>query len=236
MIGDLDTRHSRRGLIKSALALGGVMAVQGCVAVPAPVVGRAPLAPLPSAPDIAFAPAQLPPHRVTPPGVRPEIFRRAMAALDTHASRGVRRDRIAIADFGLSSSYARFHLIDIDLLSATTLLVAHGSGSDPDHTGYVQRFSNDEGSFASCDGAFVASDYYIGKHGRSQKLVGLDPTNDRALERAIVIHGAWYANPDMLQTHGKLGRSQGCFAVAEADLDTVFRKLGEGRMLFAAKV
>jgi hypothetical protein len=114
--------------------------------------------------------------------------------------------------------------------------VAHGNGSDPAHTGWVQRFSNTPGSNASSEGAFVTSDYYVGKHGRSQRLIGLDPTNDKAFERAIVIHAAWYANPDMLRTHGQLGRSQGCFAVADGDLDQVFGRLGPGRMLYSAKI
>ena len=66
--------------------------------------------------------------------------------------------------------------------------------------------------------------------------MGLDPTNDKAFERAIVIHAAWYANPAMLRTHGQLGRSQGCFAVADSDLDQVFGRLGPGRMLYSAKI
>jgi hypothetical protein len=156
--------------------------------------------------------------------------------MEQHASHLRYRDRIAIADFGITSSLSRFHLIDLDKAQATTLLVTHGIGSDPGHTGYVQRFSNEEGSEASCDGAFVAADYYVGQHGQSQRLIGLDPTNNRAYERAIVIHAAWYANRSMLATHGKLGRSQGCFAVGEGDLNTVFEKLGSGRMLYAAKV
>jgi hypothetical protein len=234
LIEHLDARHSRRGMLKSALVLGGVLAVQGCTR--GTRVASLPLAPLPPAPDIAFAKPEFSPVYATPPGVRPEIFERAVAALDAHKDRILRRDRIAIADFALGSSHARFHLVDLDKLTARTLLVAHGSGSDPEHTGYLQTFSNEEGSNASSHGAFVAADYYEGKHGRSQRLIGLDSSNNRALERAIVIHGAWYSNPEMLVTHGKLGRSQGCFAVGEGDLDVVFAKLGEGRMIYSAKV
>ena len=113
--------------------------------------------------------------------------------------------------------------------------MAHGSGSDPDHSGWVERFSNAFGSNASSQGAFVTRDYYVGKHGRSQRLLGLDPTNNNALGRALVIHGAWYADATMLDIHGKLGRSQGCFAVGDADRETVFRLLGPGRMIYAAK-
>ncbi|WP_037492707.1 murein L,D-transpeptidase catalytic domain family protein [Sphingomonas sp. PAMC 26605] len=168
--------------------------------------------------------------------VRPALLRRALAALQRHGGRIAHHDRIAIADFAQPSSQPRFYLVDMASGMTSTLLVAHGSGSDPAHSGFVQRFSNAEGSNASSEGAFLASDYYIGKHGKSQRLIGLDPTNDNALARALVVHAAWYANPDMLRTHGQLGRSQGCFAVSESDLQQVFARLGEGRMIYSAKV
>lgn len=169
-------------------------------------------------------------------GIRPSLLEMAREALDRHGGAVPRRDRVAIADFAEASSERRFHLVDLEAGKVRSLLVAHGSGSDPDHCGWVERFSNVEGSNASSEGAFVTRDYYVGKHGRSQRLVGLDPTNDNALTRALVIHGAWYANADMLASHGKLGRSQGCFAVGDADLPTLFAHLGAGRLLFAAKV
>jgi hypothetical protein len=168
--------------------------------------------------------------------VRPELFRNAMAALQAHGSRVRHRDRIAIADFSRASGKPRFHLVNLEDGDTQTLLVAHGSGSDPAHSGYLTRFSNQPNSNATSEGAFVTSDYYVGKHGKSQRLVGLDATNNNALDRAIVIHGAWYANADMLAKHGKLGRSQGCFAVGEGELAKVFARLGEGRMIYAAKV
>ena len=168
--------------------------------------------------------------------VRPALLRAALNALEQHGSDIPCRDRIAIADFAAPSSQPRFHFVDLVSGDTTTMLVAHGRGSDPEHTGWLQLFSNEPSSYASSDGAFLTSDYYIGKHGLSQRLVGLDPTNNNALDRAIVIHSAWYANPDMLITYGQLGRSEGCFAVGEAALDEVFARLGPDRMVFAAKV
>lgn len=165
----------------------------------------------------------------------PALFRRALAALEKHSAQIKRRDRMAIIDFTAPSSEPRFHFVDIAGAKTPSLLVAHGAGSDPSHTGFLQRFSNAFGSNASSEGAFLTGDYYDGKHGRSQRLTGLDPTNDNAFERAIVIHGAWYANADMLRSHGKLGRSQGCFAVGERDLDKVFEYLGQGRLIYAAR-
>lgn len=165
----------------------------------------------------------------------PQLLRRALAALDEHAKLISHRDRIAIVDFSAPSSAERLHFLDLANGRVSHLLVAHGSGSDPHHTGYLERFSNVSGSNASSEGAFVTRDYYVGKHGRSQRLAGLDPTNDHAMDRAIVIHGAWYANADMIQAHGKLGRSQGCFAVGENCLKDMFDHLGTGRLLYAAR-
>ena len=216
----VETAPSRRAFLTSGLTVAGAVVASGAFASPVrAAVPAAPVAPLTS-----------------PRMVRPALFRRAVAALQAHGGRVANRDRIAIADFAASSSVPRFHLVDLISGQTATLLVAHGSGSDPAHSGYLQRFSNLNGSNASCEGAFLASDYYVGKHGKSQRLIGLDPTNNNALDRAIVIHGAWYSNASMLRTHGKLGRSQGCFAVGESELAQVFGHLGNGRMLYAAKV
>ncbi|MBX3595899.1 murein L,D-transpeptidase catalytic domain family protein [Sphingomonas sp.] len=224
---------SRRAFLKNAAAIAGTGIIAGCAS---RTVTTAALPPASAPPPIAV-PVIEPVVRTAsaPRGVRPELFQRAMAALERHGSRIRQQDRIAIADFSMPSSRLRFHFVDLHNGATRSLLVSHGVGSDPAHTGMLQRFSNEVGSEATCEGAFLASNYYVGKHQLSQRLVGLDPTNNNALDRAIVIHGAWYANPDMIAKHGKLGRSQGCFAVGEADLDQVFTLLGEGRMVYAEK-
>jgi hypothetical protein len=205
---------SRRGVLGSALALAGC-----ALAMPA----RA---------SVTLLPEPL----SGPNPVNPVLLSRALNALEQHGQRIARRDRIAIVDFAAASSRPRFHFVDLASGRTTSLFVAHGSGSDPEHTGWLQQFSNMPGSNASSSGTFVTSNYYIGKHGRSQRLIGLDATNDNALERAIVIHGAWYAAPALIAAQGMLGRSQGCFAVDNAVLDEVFARLGEGRMLYADKI
>ena len=166
----------------------------------------------------------------------PRLLKRALTALDRHGDQVRHSDRMAIVDFSAPSSQPRLHILDVANGDRARFLVAHGSGSDPEHTGILQRFSNMAGSNASSEGAFVTADYYAGKHGRSQRLLGLDQTNRNALSRAIVVHGAWYANADMIASHGKLGRSQGCFAVGEQALSEVFERLGEWRMIYAAKM
>ena len=237
MTDRLSAVRDRRAVLRNGLGMAAAMAVPGAVSASTRLPARAlaPVGPTPVAalPNLGAA---LPTPVTSPRVVRPELLRRALAALDRHADRVDRRDRIAIADFAAPSSQPRFHFIDLATGRSQSLLVAHGSGSDPSHTGWLSRFSNQDGSNASSEGAFLAADYYVGKHGRSQRLHGLDATNSNALPRAIVVHSAWYSNPDMLRTHGMLGRSQGCFAVGERDLERVFALLGPGRMIYAAKV
>jgi hypothetical protein len=114
-------------------------------------------------------------------------------------------------------------------------LVAHGRGSDPTDTGFLQRFSNRPGSNATSEGSFLVGDTYRGKHGRSRRLEGLDHENSLALERAIVIHGANYVSRDMARSSGRVGRSQGCFAVSHAEIGEVLTLLEPGMLLVSAK-
>ena len=72
--------------------------------------------------------------------------------------------------------------------------------------------------------------------GRSIRLEGLDPTNDKATARAIVVHGAWYVSEEIIAHFGMLGRSEGCLAVANSSLDEVLARLGPGRLIYADKV
>lgn len=167
---------------------------------------------------------------------RHPLLEKAKAALDAHQDLIVERDRIGIADFARSSRELRFTIADLHSGIARSYRVAHGRGSDPDHSGWLQAFSNVPDSLATSRGAYLTGEEYDGKHGRSRRLTGLDATNNEAADRAIVIHGAWYANDDMIDKWGKLGRSEGCFAFAEAQLSEVVELLGPGRLLFADKV
>src|SRR3546814_15658016 len=68
------------------------------------------------------------------------------------------------------------------------------------------------------------------------RLAGHDPDNSNADMRANVIHGAWYAEPSLIATQGKLGRSEGCFVFGEELLPQILYKLGPGRLLFADRL
>ena len=117
----------------------------------------------------------------------------------------------------------------------TALRVSHGRGSDPAHSGYLQRFSAQPGSAASSAGAYLTGAAYIGQHGRSRRLIGLEPENSTAESRAIVIHGAWYCEPQVLKQTGKLGRSEGYFAFSQSDVELVFERLGPGHLLYSGR-
>jgi L,D-transpeptidase catalytic domain len=164
------------------------------------------------------------------------LLGRAMASFNRHRSAIHKADVIAIADYSRPSRERRFHLVDLASGATTSMLVAHGRGSDPAHSGWLQQFSNQDGSYASCAGAFVTGAEYNGKHGRSMRLLGLDPSNDKALDRAIVIHTAPYVSEAMARDLGKVGRSQGCFTVTDADLGQVLARLGGGRFLYSDKL
>lgn len=179
--------------------------------------------------------ARLPGLASAAPDLDPRLVNRALAALFRHHAAIWSRDIIAVADFSLPSSAPRFFLIDILKGTTTALLVAHGKGSDPDHSGRLQGFSDAVGSAATSEGAYLTGDAYEGIHGPSRRLIGLDPTNAHAEERAIVIHSAWYANPQMIVSQGKLGRSDGCFAFGEQDIAMVLARLGRGRLLYAGR-
>ena len=158
---------------------------------------------------------------------------RALAAMQRHRDHIAHVDRIGVVDFARASHQPRLLIVDLNQGSTTEYLVAHGRGSDLEHTGWATRFSNQPGSFASSAGAYATSDLYVGAHGHSMRLSGLDDCNSNAEARALVIHAAWYVSAAMARATGKLGRSEGCFALSETDLGAVLQQLGPGRLLYA---
>ncbi len=230
-------RLSRRGLI-----LGGSAVLAGCATTEAAAPPQslaavpAPTAPIQTvrAPEVITA--QLNSTRTVDPRgvVRPELMERALAALDIHSHRITQRDRMYLVDFTKFSGDERLYEVDLHGGLVTLMRTTHGRGSDPSHTGFAQQFSNTPDSYMSSVGAYATAGAGWGaQQGPNVLLDGLEYSNNLARDRAIIVHGADYADPDFLAREGKLGRSYGCFSVAHGDLPTLRERMGEGRLLFA---
>jgi hypothetical protein len=174
--------------------------------------------------------------RPAQPQINPALKERALAALEAKRDRIRNADVIGIADFGRMSRDPRFYIVDLRSGFVTEHHVAHGKGSDPANFGFLQYFSNEMGSEATSQGAYLTGDAYQGKYGYSLRLDGLDASNSNALARQIVVHTAWYAEPRMVESFGKLGRSEGCFALPGVSHAEAMVRLGSGRLLYAEKV
>ncbi len=185
---------------------------------------------------LAAAPAGLTQEPMRDRATRDVLIERARAALGRLQSQFALRDRVAIADFTLHSRERRFHIVDLVGGQVFSYLCAHGKGSDPEHSGYLQRFSNEEGSLATSRGAYLTGPIYEGVHGRAMRLIGLETDNFNADPRAIVMHGAPYVGENHIASWGKIGRSEGCFVFAPHMLPQVLALIGPGRMLFADRV
>jgi len=144
-----------------------------------------------------------------------------------------RNDVVGIADFGLHSAVPRFHFVNLESGTADSMLVTHGSGSDPEHDGWLNGFSNLENSWATSRGAYITWEWYEGRYGTSVRLGGLDPDNSNAFPRAIVMHQASYASPEHAARWGRLGRSNGCFAFGPEVFGQAMLRLAGGRLLYA---
>ena len=189
---------------------------------------------------LAGAALALPPRlfaQVNPTAGRDaQLLAIARREADRAGSKLWHRDMVGIADFGLHSANPRFHFVDLVNSRVESFLVAHGDGSDPQHDGWLKWYSNLEGSHCTSKGGYLTRSWYSGKYGTSIRLEGLDATNSNAEPRAIVMHQASYATPEHVAVYGKLGRSNGCFAMGPEQFDMALIKLAGGRLLYAASL
>lgn len=138
---------------------------------------------------------------------------------------------ISIIDFSLPSTEKRLYVVDLknyQVLYKT--YVAHGKNSGKV---MANSFSNNQSSYKSSLGFYKTLGTYVGKHGYSLKLEGLEKgINDNAFERAIVMHGANYVNPSYIPKLGYIGRSQGCPAVSSKEATPIINTIKNGSCLF----
>jgi hypothetical protein len=124
----------------------------------------------------------------------------------------IKKDILTLIDFSLSANSKRLWVID--LATKTILfqsLVAHGRNTGEE---YANNFSNEAESYKSSIGFYATGEVYIGKHGISLRLDGLEKgINDNARSRGVVLHAANYVSASFIKNNKRLGRSQGCPAV-----------------------
>lgn len=161
--------------------------------------------------------------------IDPALLREALAAQAANKSAVAKARYLSIIDYRKRSNEPRLFLIDLTTNKVETFLVAHGAGSDPDHDGYADRFSNEPGSRMTSLGAFVTGAVYYGQHGLSLKLRGLETKNDKAEARAVVIHGAEYVDG----RRRIIGRSWGCPSLSADDAAHVIPMIKDGTFVYA---
>ncbi|MDF2158469.1 murein L,D-transpeptidase catalytic domain family protein [Algoriphagus sp. CAU 1675] len=160
----------------------------------------------------------------------PEVFRLAMEGYQK-LSNELKNQTLTIIDFSLPSTEKRMWIIDP--IKAEVLLhsvVSHGRNSGDL---MAVRFSNKPQSYQSSLGFYKTAETYQGKHGYSLRLDGLEKGfNDQARNRAIVIHGADYAQENFAKSVGRLGRSLGCPALPPHLSAQAINLIKEGSLLF----
>lgn len=139
---------------------------------------------------------------------------------------------LTVIDYSRPSTEKRLWVFDMSTRALLyEELVAHGQGTGDN---YATAFSNTPETHRSSLGLFVTDEAYVGKNGYSLRLNGLDQGfNDRARERAIVMHGAPYVSEAFAGAQGRLGRSWGCPALRESIAREVIDRVKGGGLLFA---
>ena len=163
-----------------------------------------------------------------------KVLRLALGAVACARSSGkVQNDRLlTVIDYSRASTQPRLWVLDLEHEQVLfEELVAHGKGSGEN---FATRFSNADGSHQTSLGLFRTADTYVGGNGYSLRLDGLEAGfNDRARERAIVMHGAPYVSDDNVRAVGRLGRSHGCPALRPSIARSVIDTIKQGSLVFA---
>jgi hypothetical protein len=169
-----------------------------------------------------------------PPAGTPPLFGLALGAVNCAVRSGAVADpaTLTVIDYSKPSTEKRLWVFDLRSREMVyEELVAHGQGSGGN---VPTSFSNEPETHRTSLGLFVTDDTYVGRNGYSLRLDGLDRGfNDRARDRAIVMHGAPYVSQQFAETQGRLGRSWGCPALREGVAREVIDRVKGGGLVFA---
>lgn len=167
------------------------------------------------------------------PELNPKVLKIALQAYNKAAKAGiVQKPILTVIDYSLPSYKQRMWIFDLDknkLLFNT--YVAHGRNSGATT---AKHFSNKNSSKETSLGTYITKNTYIGSKGISLNLQGLEKGfNDNAFARRVVMHGAWYVEPNFIERAGQAGRSWGCPSIANSIARPVINLLKGGTVLFA---
>ena len=167
------------------------------------------------------------------PQLNKKVLKLALTAYQNASTKGaVKKPVLTVIDYSLPSSKQRMWIFDVRnsrLLYNT--YVAHGKNSGMD---IPNHFSNQTSSKQTSLGTYVTRDTYMGSKGYSLNLQGLEKDfNDNAYNRRVVIHGAWYVEPDFIKKAGRAGRSWGCPSIAKTLAKPVINTIKGGSVVFA---
>jgi hypothetical protein len=169
----------------------------------------------------------------TAPQLNKDVLKLALTAYKKATDNGeVKKPVLTVIDYSLPSNKQRMWIFDIynERLLYNTY-VAHGRNSGGD---VPNHFSNKLSSKETSLGTYITRNTYIGSKGYSLNLQGLEQGfNDNAYNRRVVIHGAWYVEPDFIRKAGRAGRSWGCPSIAKTLAKPVINTIKEGSVVFA---
>lgn len=141
----------------------------------------------------------------------------------------LRSEYAGIIDFSLPSTEKRLFLLNLTTGEVERFYTTHGRNTGQNTP---LRFSNQKNSKKSSLGLYLMGEPYVGRYGKSMKLHGLEPSNNKAAERDIVMHPADYASETFLQTYKRLGLSWGCTAVEKIHAAKIMTSLKTGSILY----
>jgi hypothetical protein len=196
-------------------------------------VAAVPAAPEPAAQAADLIDATLERLAANAPELHRDVLRLALNAREAAAVKGLvhKNELLTVIDYSLPSTAKRLWVFDVptgDVLFHE--LVAHGKNTGDN---FARHFSNRDGSLQTSLGVFVTGRTYVGHNGYSLQLDGLEPTNDQALRRAVVVHGAPYVSAEFAAQHGRLGRSWGCPALSQQAAAKVIDTIKGGSLVFS---
>ena len=171
--------------------------------------------------------------RKVAPGLNQNALLHALTAYRTASKQGtVKKPILTVIDYSLPSNKQRMWIFDLkhDKLLYQTY-VAHGQNSGMNS---ASHFSNRAQSKATSLGTYVTQGTYIGHKGYSLNLKGLEHGfNDNAYNRRVVMHGAWYVEPNFIKQSGRAGRSWGCPSIAQSIAKPIINLIKGGSVIFA---